>query len=171
MASVRTFLWQQGAEILLSELEAVQWCGMLAFLSVISSLSLIYKLTSFLGCTMYTAANAEGEIFIPVLATFLGDTPEALRAACMMLGNACLLSQACWTCRVSGAELNLLQQFQKRNYIELLQKVRKWNDACTQGVGVAQAKEEAKSESMYIMEVIESSFVTMLSLIVDFSPL
>lgn len=100
---------------------------------------------------MYTAGNKQ-QLFLPILCTFLGDTPEAQRAACMLIGGA-VLQRACWTCEVSGHDLNLCRDYEQRNFEELKLKIQKWTKALIKNDKITQTKQEAKQESMYINEV------------------
>jgi hypothetical protein len=103
---------------------------------------------------MYTAGNDHPTPFFPILCTDMGDIPEAQRAACMMLGGAHLLQKPCWTCGISGVDLNLVQACEKRDFEALKIKIQNWNASLLVNTNVSQVLEEAKSESMYVMEVM-----------------
>lgn len=102
---------------------------------------------------MYTA-HGTNELFFPLLCTVMCDTPEALCAVCKMRGLAPLLQKPCWSCNVSGVELNLIREYDKNNFKELCTKIQQWNQALVTETGVQTALIEAKQQSMYIVEVL-----------------
>lgn len=63
---------------------------------------------------------------LPVLAAWLADTPEAMRAACSYNGMYHRLQKACWTCTISGPELNVIGNWNTRNFPELHAKFPLW---------------------------------------------
>ena len=110
---------------------------------------------------MYTAGPEKKDLFLPIVTTFLGDTPQAQCAANKMQGPAFLMSAPCWSCAAFGNLLNTLQVFEKLCFKDLLARIQHWNKVMMTGTDTKEVQQEARSKSMYIMEVCPLLFLNL----------
>jgi hypothetical protein len=98
---------------------------------------------------------------LPLLMAHLADTPEAMRAACLFTGAYNRLKKACWTCTVSGSELNKIDSWPVRDFGLLHDKIKDWMQQLLEPGNVGKVDDACAAESVFLIDVCANVVISL----------